>query len=189
MDNTVYKEEPRYEIMNGATIMMSPSPTVNHNTVVTNLARIFGVYLDGKRCRNFSDGVDVHLDEKNTVIPDAMIVCNKNIIKNDGIYGAPDLIVEILSPATARRDKREKKALYEKHGVKEYWIVNSVDKSIEVYLLKDEKYELDNVYTIYPDWQWAKMTETEKDEAALSLNVSLYDDLIIDIKEIFKNVD
>lgn len=189
MDNTVYQDKPRYETINGETIMMSPSPAVNHNTVITNLAKIFGVYLDGKHCRNFSDGVDVHLDEKNTVIPDAMIICNKDIIKSDGIYGAPDLVVEILSPATARRDKREKKSLYEKHGVKEYWIIDPVSKSIEVHLLQNGKYELDNVYAIYPDWQWAKMTEEEKANAALSLKVSLYDDLIIDIKEIFKNID
>lgn len=189
MENTIYKENPRYEIINGKTVMMSPSPAISHNTIVTNLAKIFGNYLEGKRCRNFSDGVDVHLDEKNTVIPDTMIICNKDIIKHDGIYGTPDLIVEILSPATARRDRREKKALYEKHGIKEYWIIDPVSKSIEVYLLKDAKYDLDNVYSIYPDWQWDKLTEKEKAEAALSLKVSLYTDFDIDIRDIFKNVD
>lgn len=90
MGNTIFKEEPRYEIINGKTVMMSPSSAVNHNTIITNITRIFGNYLDGKRCRNFSDGVDVHLDDKNTVIPDAMIICNRDIIKNDGIYGAPE---------------------------------------------------------------------------------------------------
>lgn len=189
MGNTIFKEEPRYEIINGKTVMMSPSSAVNHNTIITNITRIFGNYLDGKRCRNFSDGVDVHLDDKNTVIPDAMIICNRDIIKNDGIYGAPDLIVEVLSPSTTKKDKGVKKALYEKHGVKEYWIISQGDKSIEVYLLQNGKYELDNVYTIYPDWQWVKMTDEEKADAALSLKVSLYDDLIIDIKEIFKNID
>lgn len=189
MESTIIKENPRYEVINGKTMMMSPSPAISHNTIITNLTRIFGNYLYGKRCRNFSDGVDVHLDNENTVIPDAMIICNRDIIKNDGIYGAPDLVVEIISPATARRDKREKKLLYEKNGVKEYWIIDPVSKSIEVHLLQSGKYELDNVYAIYPDWQWTKMTEEEKSNAALSLKVSLYDDLIIDIKEIFRNVD
>lgn len=189
MDNTVFQDEPRYEIINGKTMMMSPSPAVSQNTVITNLSLIFGTYLKGKKCRNFSDGVDVHLDEKNTVIPDAMIICNKSIIKHDGIYGAPDLIVEILSPATARRDKREKKLLYEEHGVKEYWIIDPVSKSIEVHLLKDKKYELNNVYTVYPDWQWAKMTNEEKEQAALVLKVSLYDDLAINIEDIFENIE
>lgn len=99
------------------------------------------------------------------------------------------LIVEVLSPSTTKKDKGVKKALYKKHGVKEYWIISQGDKSIEVYLLQNGKYELDNVYTIYPDWQWVKMTDEEKADAALSLKVSLYDDLIIDIKEIFKNID
>ncbi len=189
MKNTIFQEAPRYEIINGKTFMMTPSPAVSHNIVITNLTLLFGTYLKGKKCRNFTDGVDVHLDEQNIVIPDTMIVCNKDIIKHDGIYGAPDLIVEILSPATARRDKLEKKILYEKHGVKEYWIVNPADKSIEVYLLKDKKYDLDNVYTIFPDWQWAKMTEKEKSETAVTLKVSLYNDLVINIKDIFENVE
>ncbi|MDF2722039.1 MAG: hypothetical protein K0Q59_1714 [Paenibacillus sp.] len=181
--------QPRYEIINGKTIMMSPSPNINHSTVIANLTRLFGNYLNGKKCRNFTDGVDVHLDEHNTVIPDSMIICNKDIIKRDGIYGAPDLVVEVLSPSTARHDKLEKKALYEKHGVKEYWIINPADKSIEVYLLKDKAYRLDDVYTVFPDWQWEKLTEEEKGQVALSLQVSLYDDLILKLEDIFEDVE
>ncbi|QPR69716.1 Uma2 family endonuclease [Lysinibacillus sp. FSL H8-0500] len=180
--------EPRYEIVSGQTIMMSPRPTLNHNIVITNLAVVFDKYLDGKKCRYFTDGVDVHLDEKNRVIPDSMIVCNPDIMKPNGIYGTPDLMVEVLSPSTARHDKIRKKALYEKHGVKEYWIIDPVAKSIEVYLLKDSKYDLDNVYTVIPDWDWSEMTEEEKAEVVLTFKVSLYDDFIIDIKDIFKNV-
>lgn len=189
VENTIYKEEPRYEIINGQTVMMSPSPALNHTRVSRNIDRLFGRYLEGKRCEAFPDGVDVHLDDKNTVIPDAMIICNKDIIKKDGIYGAPDLVVEVLSPSTGKKDKGYKKSLYERHGVKEYWIVDPISKSIEVYLLKDSKYDLDNVYTIYPDWQWEKMTDEEKAEAALVLKVSLYDDFAISLYDIFKNVD
>ncbi|WP_193769094.1 Uma2 family endonuclease [Metasolibacillus meyeri] len=180
--------EPRYEIIDGETIMMSPRPTLNHNRVITNLAVVFDKYLDGKKCEYFTDGVDVHFDEKNRVIPDSMIVCNTDILKPNGIYGTPDLIVEVLSPSTARKDKGDKKTLYEKHGVKEYWIIDPVAKSIEVYLLKDDRYELDNVYTVIPDWDWEQMTEEEKKEAVLTFKVSLYDDFIIDIKDIFKNM-
>ena len=178
----------RYEVIDGETIMMSPRPTINHNTIIVNLSALFSMYLNEKKCRNFTDGVDVHLDEYNTVIPDSMIVCNQDIIKQDGIYGAPDLIVEVLSPSTARHDKIRKKALYEKHGVKEYWIVDTNAQSIEVYLLKAEKYEFDNIYTVFPNWEWEKMTEEEKAEVALTLKVSLYDDFVINIKDVFKNV-
>lgn len=112
----------RYEIIDGKIIMMSPRPVVNHNTIIVNLSIIFGNYLDGKKCINLSDGVDMHLDENNTVIPDSMIICNRDIIKRDGIYGAPDLIVEVLSLSTARRDRSVKKNLYE---------TNSDEKIIE----------------------------------------------------------
>lgn len=188
MGNLAYDNE-RFEIIGGKTVMMSPRPTPNHNRVITSISSIFRNYLKGKRCEAFSDGVDVHLDEKNIVIPDAMIICNKYIIKGDGIYGAPDLVVEVLSPSTANRDKKDKKALYEKHGVKEYWIVDPVSKSLEVYHLIDKKFELDQAYAVYPDWQWEKMTESEKSEAVLALRVSLYDDFAIDIRDIFENVE
>jgi len=190
-ENLAYEEEgkERREIIDGRIVMMSPRPAVNHNTVITNLTRLLGNYLTKKRCRVFSDGVDVHLDEKNILIPDVMIVCNRDIIKRDGIYGAPDLAVEVLSPSTATRDRREKKMLYEKFGVKEYWLIDAIGKSVEVYLLKNGKFTLDNVYSVYPDWQWAKMTDEEKAEATLSLRVSLYDDFVVDVQDIFENVE
>jgi Uma2 family endonuclease len=188
MKNLAYVDPVPSEKINGEIIMMSPRPAINHNRVITRISSIFDHFLQGKRCEAFSDGVDVHLDENNVVIPDAMIVCNKDIIKSDGIYGAPDLVAEVISPSTAKRDKGVKKDLYEKHGVKEYWIVSPIEKSIEVWLLKEGKYELDNVYTVYPDWQWEKMTDEDKAEAQLNLKVSLYDDLIIDVREIFDRV-
>lgn len=181
-------DEERYEIIDGKTVMMSPRPAINHNRISFNIAKIFSNFLDGKRCEAFSDGVDVHLDNANTIIPDAMIVCNPDIVKSDGIYGVPDLIVEVLSPSTAKRDRGIKKELYEKHGVREYWIVNPSEKSIEVYLLKDGKYILDNVYTIYPDWQWGKMTEEERQEVQFNFKISLYDDFTIDIRKIFDRI-
>lgn len=189
MENTIFQEEPSYEIINGKTIMMSPRPTLNHIRVSRNIDRLFGRYLNGKRCEAFPDGVELHLDDNNVVIPDAMIVCNKDIIKGRGIYGAPDLIVEVLSPSTAKRDRGYKKQLYEKHGIKEYWIVDVLGKSIEVHLLKNGKFELDNVYTLYPEKEWEEMTEEERNEAILSFHVSLYPDFIIDIREIFRDID
>ena len=189
METLALKDDDRYEMIDGKIVMMSPRPATNHNRIIRNLSILFGTYLKGKRCEAFGDGVDVHLDKKNTLIPDAMIICNRNIIKSDGIYGAPDLVVEVLSPSTAARDKGVKKDLYEKFGVKEYWIISQSDKSVDVYILENGKYKLDNVYTVYPDWQWAKMSEEEKAAAALSLHVSLYDDFVIDVREIFENVE
>lgn len=189
MENLALKDDDRYEIIDGKVVMMSPRPAINHLRVIGNIYRMFSNYLRGKRCEAFADGADVHLDEKNTFIPDVMIVCNKDIIKGDGIYGAPDLVVEVLSPSSASRDKKRKKELYGKFGVKEYWIVSPGDKSVEVYLLQGDEFILDNVYTVFPEWQWRKMSEDEKAAAVLSFRVSLYDDLLIDVREIFENVE
>lgn len=189
MDNLAYKDELPTEKIDGKIVMMSPRPAVSHNTIVLNIASIFHRFLKGKRCRAFTDGVDVHLDENNTIIPDVMIVCDRSKIHPDGIYGAPDLVVEVTSPSTARRDFTVKLKAYERAGVREYWLVNPIGKQIEVYLLHDKKFELDNVYTVHPDWEWAQMTEEERAEAQLTVKVSLYEDLYVDIREVFENID
>ncbi len=146
----------------------------------------FRLYLKGKSCRAFNDGIDVYLTKADRVIPDAMIVCNKNIIKPDGIHGAPDLLVEVLSPSTAKNDRGYKKDLYEKSGVKEYWIVDPTVRSIEAYLLANGKYNLDGFYGIFPDVP--DITEKERLESKKEITVSLYDDFIISLEEIFYNL-
>ena len=112
-----------------------------------------------------------------------MIVCNKNNIRLDGIHGAPDLVVEVLSPGTAKNDKGYKKDLYEKSGVKEYWIIDPVPRSIEVYLLTDGKFALDEVYALYPEG--LSVTEKEREESKKEIQVSLYNDFCISLEEIF----
>ena len=188
MSNLAYKEEERFEILDGKIVNMSPRPAVNHNIIVVNISTIFKVFLKGKFCTAFSDGVDVHLSEKDTVIPDVMIVCNKDIIKKDGIYGAPDLIVEVLSPSTAKNDKGYKKNLYEKCGVKEYWIVEAETQSIDVYLLKDNKYVLDDVYSIFPDYLIEKMADEEKSKIVKEFKTSLFPELTILLDDVFENL-
>ena len=180
--NLAYQEEPREELLNGEIYMMS-SPTVNHSQIASNIYYAFRSYLKGKTCRAFNDGVDVYLTENDRVIPDAMIVCNKNNIKLDGIHGAPDLVVEVLSPGTAKNDKGYKKDLYEKSGVKEYWIIDPVPRSIEVYLLTDGKFALDEVYALYPEG--LSVTEKEREESKKEIQVSLYNDFCISLEEIF----
>lgn len=149
-DNLAYQEEQRMEVLDGKTILTSPRPTINHNIVSGNIYRAFATYLSGKTCMPFVDGVDVYLTAKDRVIPDGMIVCNREIIKRNGIHGAPNLIVEVLSPSTKKNDKGYKKNLYEKCGVQEYWIVDIDSKSVEVYLLNDGAFILDEVYQLPP---------------------------------------
>ncbi|MDE6887357.1 MAG: Uma2 family endonuclease [Eubacterium sp.] len=183
-NNLAYQAEPWEEKLNGQIILMSPRPSVNHNQLVGNIYHIFRSYLKGKTCKAFTDGVDVFLTDKDNVIPDAMIVCNKDIIKPDGIHGAPDLVVEVLSPSTAKNDRGYKKDLYEAAGVKEYWIVDPTMRSIEAYLLSDKrKYVLDGFYGLFPDNP--SITELERQESKKEIPVSLYSDFRIPLEEIF----
>jgi len=182
-----YKEEYNdHEIINGEIYMMS-RPNTDHMQVEGNIYSAFKNYLKGRSCRPFNE-TDVFLDKNNNVVPDVMIVCNPEIIKKQGIYGTPDLMVEILSPSTARKDKMEKFKLYEKYGVKEYWIVSPEMKSVEVYLLNDGKFELNGVYIIYPDYEWDRLTEQKKAEVQFEIKISLYEDFIVRLEDIFENV-
>lgn len=184
--NLACQEKPWEEKLNGQIILMSPRPSVNHNRVAGNIYHVFRNYLKGKTCEAFGDGVDVFITEEDNVIPDAMIICNNDIIKPDGIHGAPDLIVEVLSPSTAKNDRGYKKDLYERAGVKEYWIVDPAVRTIEAYLLSAEKYVLDGYYGIFPDI--LGITEQERMESKKEISVSLYDDFSISLEEIFYNL-
>ncbi len=185
-DNLAYQEELRDEMLNGKVVLMSPRPTVNHNRVAFNIAFAFKGYLRGKTCEAFADGTDVHFSEKDRVVPDVMIVCKKDIIKRNGVYGAPDLIVEVLSPGTEKRDKGYKKDLYERYGVREYWLVEPETQTVEVYLLKDKKFVLDDVYRIFPDY--VELSANEQEHYKSEVPVSLYDDFTIPLEEIFRNL-
>ena len=175
----------RQELINGNPVMMSPRPTVNHNHVVLNISRLFSNYLYGKRCTPFSDGVDLFLDEENRFVPDFMVVCDPDKIKLDGVHGAPDLVVEVLSPSTAKNDKTRKKDVYARCGVREYWLVGPEDKSIEVYHLDGESFLLHDIYTLHADWQLAQMSEEERSALVTHFKCSLFDDLDISIDDIF----
>lgn len=182
------------ELIDGKIFMMSPRPRVEHATVCTNIASEFRSYLKGKTCRAFCDGVDVFLDENNRFVPDTMIVCNPDIIKHDGIHGAPDLVVEVLSKTTAKNDRSKKKYTYAKYGVKEYWIVDVWSKSVEVYYNQDSWFILDNIYYYLTDEEIAEnnnMSDNDIDkikEYTDFIKVSICDNLIVKLKDIFEYV-
>ena len=169
----------REELINGVT-MMAPAPSESHNNIMANILVIFRNYLRGKHCRAYGDNIDVFLDENNHFRPDTSIVCDRNKIKGDGIHGAPDLVAEILSRTTSKNDRGIKMKAYEHFGVKEYWIVDPVNRSIEVYLNTDTGFVLDNVYA-----EKNLDRDFDKEEPVLKLRVSLFDDLIVDVRDVF----
>ncbi|MCL2854638.1 MAG: Uma2 family endonuclease [Defluviitaleaceae bacterium] len=184
-----FKEIRRKEKLDGVIHLMSPSACVYHGLVSLSIASIFKRHLKGKPCTPFGDGVDVFLTEDDTVIPDAMIVCNRDIIKKNGIHGAPDLIVEVLSPSTASNDKNYKKNLYERCGVKEYWIVDVHNYTVDVFHLVDGKYVLAGIYTSHEEAWLAERTQEELDAIIYTFKVSLFNDFVVDVREIFEDID
>lgn len=137
----------RYEIIFGDLYMMS-SPMTAHQAVFRELFLKIGNYLEGKPCKIFSAPFDVRLFERkidspnnvDTVVqPDIMVVCDKKKIDNKGCKGAPDWIIEILSPSSRRYDKITKRELYEQAGVREYWIVDPDYHYVDVYVLNDKE--------------------------------------------------
>ncbi len=184
-DNLAYKPAVREELLAGRAVAMSPSPTVNHNRIAFNVAWLFRTHLDKKRCEVLADGTDLYLDEDNVFIPDMMVVCDPAKVRWNGVYGAPDLVVEVLSPGTAKHDRGYKKEAYQRCGVREYWIISPNEKTVEQYLLRDGTLQLQAVYPLYPDYVLESMEEEERAEVVHSFTCSLYDDFDIPLAEIF----
>ena len=123
--------------------------------------------------------------EEDHFIPDFMVICDPDKVKWDGIHGAPDLVVEVLSHSTMRNDRARKKDVYAKCGVREYWIVSSGDKSVEVYRADGAGFILHDIYTQYSAWELAKMSEEERAALVTHFKCSLFDDLDISLERIF----
>jgi len=182
------KDDLPSELLNGQIVAMSPRPTVNHNRISENIYSIFRVLLKRNTCTVFGDGYDVYLSENDRVIPDVMIVCNPSIIKDNGIHGVPNLIVEVLSPSTSKNDRGYKKDLYAESGVSDYWIVDPFARSIEVYSLADGQYRLVEVASQYPNYILETMEEEEKSKISVKFQTPLFPDFDISIEEVFEDL-
>lgn len=184
MQESVYRDEPRLELIDGKVRAMSPAFS-DHNRVAGNIFGLFWQYLLGKRCVPFGDNQKVFLTEKDHFVPDVQIVCDRDKIRPDGIHGAPDLVVEVLSRSTSKRDKTYKKDVYEASGVPEYWIVSPNERIIDVYRLRDGRYALHDVYAHHEAWELEAMSEEERASLVKAFKCHLYDDLLIPLDVIF----
>ena len=186
--NLAYQEEFREELLNGEFVAMSPRPTFNHNRVAFNIAVLFENRLKNSTCTAIVDGVDLYLTEKDRFVPDMMVVCDRDKIRRDGVHGTPDLVVEVLSPSTMRNDRMGKKEVYQTCGVREYWLVDPENRTIEQYLLQDGKLELNMVYASCRDDELERMSEQEKAELETHFQCSLYSDFDIALEDIFSGL-
>ena len=142
-------DDERYELLHGE-LVMAPAPLIDHQYVLNNLNIEIAIFVnEGNLGEVYSAPTDVVLSDLNVVQPDLLFVSNEraHIITPDNIQGAPDLVVEILSPATAERDKIVKFELYAQHGVQEYWFVDLDARTITVFLLNEGEFEEVDTYS------------------------------------------
>lgn len=176
-DYLQWPDEIKCEIINGFIYDMTPAPSRIHQHISMELSRQFSNFLKDKKCRIYAAPFDVRLpelsernDQITTVIqPDIVVVCDEKKLDDKGCKGAPDLIIEIISPETASKDMKDKFSLFEKHGVKEYWIVYPEEKTVQVFLVgKDRNYKKPLIYS-------------SEDK----INVKTLKDLIVELKDVF----
>lgn len=125
-------------------IVMSPSPLFRHQKVLDQLYRQLGNFVEKHDLgQTLVAPMDVFLDEKNVFQPDILFIGKErhHLIEEDGIHGAPDLVIEILSPSTAHLDKKEKKAVYERCGVREYWLVDPATGDVQGFFNENDNFK------------------------------------------------
>ncbi len=177
-DYLTWPMEERWELINGIAYDMSPSPSRFHQKISRELLRQFANYLIDKACEIYSAPFDVRLplgdeetgDIENVVQPDLIVVCDQSKLDDKGCKGAPTLIIEIISSSTASKDMKEKFSLYERAGVKEYWIVNPIDNTLMIFKSGENgEYGKPEIYT-------------EKDK----VEVDVLGSLVIDLEIVFR---
>ena len=148
-DYITWTDDIRYELIDGVPYMMS-APTRMHQEILGNLHLLFGNFLKGKSCKVYLTPFDVRLNadtsDDTVVQPDLVIVCDHSKLDDAGCKGAPDMVVEILSPSTSHKDRNIKFNTYLRSGIKEYWTIDPDAKSLAAHILKDNNY-ITHAYT------------------------------------------
>ena len=167
--------DTRYELIDGVIYLMSPGASQDHQEISGGLFWQIRSFLDGKPCKVFHAPFDVCINAKGdddftTVQPDILVVCDKTKLDGKRCNGAPDLIIEIVSPSYRKHDAQIKFNVYLKAGVREYWIIDPADKTAQVFILKNDVYTA-NAYG-------------END----TIPVSVLEGCIIDLKKVFDNI-
>lgn len=145
-DYLTWPDDVRYELIDGVAYLMTPAPTLEHQDIAGEIYRQLANTLEGKPCRPYIAPVDVRLPKGNeadkdidTVVqPDVLVVCDPGKLDRRGVRGAPDFVVEVLSPSSAYHDHKRKREVYERAGVREYWLVDPVERLIHIYRLGDQ---------------------------------------------------
>ncbi|MBI5604565.1 MAG: Uma2 family endonuclease [Deltaproteobacteria bacterium] len=172
-----WSDDERWELIDGVAYNMTPAPSVQHQRITGELFRQLANYLQGKPCEVFIAPFDVRLprrEEKDedidTVVqPDILVICDPGKLDEKGCRGGPDLVVEVVSPSTVQKDLKIKLGLYERVGVKEYWIFHPSDETVMV-------------FTLGQNGRYGRPEILTKEDR---LKTSLFDELAIDLNLIF----
>ena len=171
-----WPDNERWELIDGVAYDMSPAPGFRHQMVSSELVAQLVTHLRNSSCRVLAAPFDIRLprghetdDEIDTVVqPDIVVVCDRKKLDDKGCKGAPDLVIEILSPSTSSKDLHEKFRLYERVGVKEYWIVHPLDRTVIVFRRDGESFGCPAMYA-----------------AEDRIEVALLGELVVDLKMVF----
>ena len=177
-DYLSWSEDDRVEIIDGVPYLQA-APSRIHQETLSELHRQIANFLVDKSCKvypapfhvvlNLDEESENELDRRDVFEPDITIICDKAKLDDRGCKGSPDMVIEIISPSSARKDKVEKFNKYEQAGVKEYWIVEPHEKIVSVFiLLNNKRYGRPDMYT-------------EEDE----VKISIFDDLVVDLRKVF----
>jgi Uma2 family endonuclease len=181
-DYMKWRFEERVELIKGWLYKMSPAPKRMHQKVEISIISQFNLNFLKKSCELYVAPFDVRLlknkdvpdkEIKTVVQPDICIICDRSKLDDYGCIGSPDLIVEVLSESTAKRDYNEKFNLYEENKVKEYWIANPDLKTIEIYSLENGVYQLHGLF--------------DAKEGADIITGILFPEMNVSLKEVFKD--
>jgi len=165
-----WNDGERWELINGEAWNMSPAPSVKHQRLAGGIYRLLANALIGKRCLAGIAPTDIVLSEYDVVQPDVYVVCDQKKVTDQVIKGAPEIIIEVLSPSTSLKDRREKKALYQKFKVQEYILIDPVGQVVERFLLQE-------------DGSWDRGELFGPDQ---TLTFPLLPEVAIDLREVFE---
>lgn len=178
-------ERKKDEKINGVIYDMSPAPGYRHGIINNNINTIIKTGLKNSLCLVFMENLDFKYQpdiNDDYLCPDIMLICDRKYLKGGSYSGIPKLIVETLSPSTAKRDRSEKKDIYEKAGVEEYWIV-SPQGAVEIYYLENGKYVLEQSYILQED------KEDEHYNAETMICLREFPHIKMTLGEIFEGVE
>ena len=155
-DYCTWPDDVRYELIDGHAYAMSPAPSRHHQEIVVEVLRQIADALEGSGYRVYVAPFDVRLpraaeadDDVDTVVqPDISVICDRTKLDDRGCRGAPDWVIEVLSPSSASHDQILKRALYERSGVREYWLIHPVDLVVTVYRLVDGAYGRPDIHEL-----------------------------------------